>query len=491
MAVTKLRFASLPGQDLALGEYNEFTMYAEGAAGQHVTFATKEDPGAAMFPAGGRTVSFTEIPGTGMYKAVTKMKYVPATGQEKDAFTLQAFLDGSSTPDAELAGLHVSAHDQAKSLAKIDNGFAISDDSINGKTNVDSDHSTGAKVTIFKGTAKLAKVEVTWSTNPGIGSVFFYDKSGAPVTPDPVDGKYRMLTDTNGEAELHVASAQPVAMTLVAQIQGQSVEPSISLVCASLDFESLENYDAPIIPELESPETGADPGIIIRTGLTYFTVRLLPTPPANSEIFVNLNDKMCPLKIVVDRDYTPMQQIPYFYLDFSDPDNNNPQRLKFYTQDINSTNPVSSNEIDFPVYGIYENKPEDNVNRSLYSVVLQRDGGRTVDDFMITPQLDFIIPGPVKNLADVEVTVYINGFVPGTNEVRSHQETFSLADLTNPPVTTITANTQVSAFIPRTLLQGYARAQDGRTGKFYLAYKGTVGGVEQFSKYPTREMVTD
>jgi hypothetical protein len=218
-------------------------------------------------------------------------------------------------------------------------------------------------------------------------------------------------------------------------------------------------------------------------------VRLLSSLPTDTELFVDLNDQKCPL-LLSSADplgYKPIQTIRYSDLDFNGPEPHY-QTLKFFTQE-SGTNPKASRYVKFPVYGVYENKPDDSLSRHLPSVTIKRFGGDYIDNFTITPRLDFTIPALVQPLNNVIVTIYLNGFEPGTNVPKS---TSLRAPITQFGANSanIAAGVATSLFAKFSDVAGFTRDLEGHHRNFYLEYEGTTGTTKFYSMYPTAKMAT-
>lgn len=339
--------------------------------------------------------------------------------------------------------------------------------------------------------AAVAGVQVGWSMGVPTGFTYLYHADDTPFSfDDKVTGQYIGLTNSNGESEIHVASLLPVSFTLVASVLGMEEDLDVGVVFASNEYRSSNQYPAPSIEGLQVPPQGGESGIVIQPGQTEFSVRLLSSLTPGDQLFTDLNDTSSPVIIEDASTYSPVQTIKFTALDLSAPDVNY-QTLRFFTQS-GGTNPRASQLVKFPVYGTFENKPDDTLSRTLPSVALDRDGRVYIDLFMITPSLGFTIPANAQALYNVMVTIYTNGYEPGTSNPKSDSHTFPIA-LLGATSNNIAANTPQALSIDYSYVAGYDRSQQGVYKNFYIVYLANVGsssGPVHHALYLTRLMAT-
>jgi hypothetical protein len=483
-----VRFYTLDDQNMDPARWNEITVLADDVQpNEKLTFngPTPIATGLTFFD-GNATVPFVQVDDTNTYKASTMIQY---SGTDTTS-VLNVSLDGGAT--AAIAGgltINWAPHDDVHGIMVL-KSFAVSDTAQTATTlPSDSTKIASAQIQVVTGsTTPVSDVQVAWYTDPSVSFVFLFDDAGAPLTKMP-GGSYLTRTDANGIAKIQIAAARPNSCNLRANVIGEDEDASTNIVLASLEYQSIDPYNAPTIPDLSSPEEGSEPGLVIHPGETEFSVRLLPSLPVDTDLFICLNDKTCPLVIASadPLDYTPMQSIKYAYLDFTGREPHY-QTMKFYTQE-GGTNPKASRTTKFPVYGTYENRPVEPLSRPLPSVVIARDGGIYLDLYTISPKLEFTIPKNGQIMKNVNVTLYLNGYEPGTNNPKTFNQSYSIMAL-GASSPNIAANTEQALSFKFADVAGYDRDQSGHYRFFYLEYSAEVNGQTLFSKYPRRSMAT-
>jgi hypothetical protein len=487
--IASVRFFSKNGQDMARGKWNRLEVVAQDAEGWSIEF-NKPNPIAVTFLNGEPVATFQRSYEPATYRA--NILLMPPDAPQ--AYTLNAVLkapDGTEHPFPDLSlDFTVSRHGDAGAII-VSKSFAVSDFDVVPEAAPPAEKTAVARVAVFDDARRVANVQVIWSFDPPVEYAYLYDRNGKAPTPDDiVEGRYVTLTDAEGESELYIASALPVVIDVKAEIQGQDNQLQGAMVFASLNYMSANAYDAPTVLSLETPPGGGQPGIVIRANEEHFNVMLLPSLPRNTDLFVDMNDKACPVKINAGSSYARIQPIPYTYLDYS---GGAPyyQTLKYFTQS-DGAGTRASRSVTFPVYGFYKNRPNDNIaHRPFPAVAIQRDPGPggIVDLFTVTPELDFSIPAYQLARNDIKVTLYLNGYYSGTDTPRAYWQTWPITAL-GANARDVPANTAVELKIPFAILAGYDRSRLGALGELYLEYSAIMGGEVFHSKYVARLLLT-
>jgi hypothetical protein len=499
MATLNFRLVTKDGQDMALASpNNRIEVVADlDAQGWKIEFNTVDPIGVRFDNGQSSIVAPFEQTDEKTYTAaalfVPPNPKVPPTGTP-EVYTLNGVLiepNGTRHPSPEITfTFTASVHAEVNGII-VTRPFSVSD---RGVTPTDPFNTPAAVKVIVLDPAgeRVANTQVIWSIDPPINYVYIYDSvDAAPASSDMVGNRYVTLTDADGESELHIASILPVNTNVKAEIQGQDMEPGASVVCASLDYTTADAYASPTILALEEPPGEDAPGIVVRSGESQFLIRLPAQLPSNADLFFNINDMHCPLKYGAGEQKGQVQSIPYTYLNY---DQEPPyyQTLKFYTQ-VLGTNPKASRSVEFPVYGVFQNRPSDDItHRPLPIVSMQRDPGPngTVNIWMITPALEFTIPAYPSARQNVQIGLYLNGYYSGTSTPHLYNSTAPITSF-GAVSNDIPAGQSIDLKIPFELMAGYDRNEISNVaGTFYLEYTAEVGGVTTYSQYPKRFLLT-
>lgn len=503
ITISKLRFFTKPGQNLAENEYNEIIVLADDAQGESVALTTNAP--IDLDVAEGGAVAFEPVNGAfRTWQAKLHVKCTPRVSRlPTPPFTLTATTQGSTPLTADLEELTVSSHQDTQDIL-VDKHFGNNDITVDPSVYPDDARlRCEAKLVVYKYSdvthelIPAPDVQVTWYIDNPPAFVYFYDGTNdtPPAASDVLDGQWVTLTGDDGVSRLHLAAAKAALVKLKATIQGQRDDVAATLVFASMD--DFGSFNSPGMTLTPSPD-GGDDGIVIEPGDTTFQVELVSTLSAGQDIFFNLNDTSSPLVISGGSGYSAFHEIPLTALDFDlvPPEK---QVLRYYIQTGN-TNAKASRTVSFPVYGSVENAPSATVaSRPMPAVIMQRDGGPNgkVDLFMIQPYgIDFIIPAYADKREEILVTAYMNGYQPGTDNKRQHSKTWAMDDLLvdkgKPTGNELPVGAESPALrVPIAELVGYDRSLHGNLYRnFYLEYTAKITGQVVHSDYPTRQMLT-